>query len=58
MGVTILNGALSTFVSSLFLFNANIIIFYKFAVMLSTTICVAFFTSMFFFGSACHIFGP
>lgn len=58
MGVSILSGALTTFGSGSFLFGGNIITFQKFAVLITSTISIAFLVSMLFFGAVCHIAGP
>tara|TARA_B110000285_G_scaffold165725_1_gene185133 strand:- start:132 stop:383 length:252 start_codon:yes stop_codon:yes gene_type:complete len=58
MGVSILSGSITTFGSGFFLSFGTIVTFQKFAVMITSTIVIAFFTSMLFFGAVCHIVGP
>jgi len=58
MGGTILAGSLTTLGAGLFLFPATIIFFVKFAVLISSTICLSFFYSMVFFSAQMHTYGP
>mmetsp|Transcript_26883 Transcript_26883/g.40976 ORF Transcript_26883/g.40976 Transcript_26883/m.40976 type:complete len:150 (-) Transcript_26883:58-507(-) len=58
MGVSILSGAITTMGSGVFLFGGVIIFFQKFALMISSTIALSFFTSMLLFGAMMHAFGP
>eukprot|EP00343_Euplotes_focardii_P000723 CAMPEP_0205798904 /NCGR_PEP_ID=MMETSP0205-20121125/5_1 /ASSEMBLY_ACC=CAM_ASM_000278 /TAXON_ID=36767 /ORGANISM="Euplotes focardii, Strain TN1" /LENGTH=133 /DNA_ID=CAMNT_0053059343 /DNA_START=109 /DNA_END=510 /DNA_ORIENTATION=+ len=58
MGGTITGGSITTLGSGVFLFFAKVSLFAKFAVLITSTICIAFLYSMFFFGSMMHLFGP
>lgn len=58
MGVSIFSGTITTFMAGLALFGGKIITFYKFAVIICSTILISFLTSMLFFGALLHTFGP
>jgi predicted RND superfamily exporter protein len=58
MGVSILSGSITTFGSGAFLFGGKIILFNKFAVLVTSTITVSFFVAMLFFAAVMHIMGP
>lgn len=58
MGVSILSGMCTTFGSGAFLFGGQLVTFYKFAVMITSTVSISFIVSMFLFGSIMHIIGP
>ena len=58
MGISILSGMITTAGSGFFLFGCVYMIFQKFAVLISATICIAFLSSMVLFGAICHTFGP
>ena len=58
MGVSILSGSITTFGSGVFLFGGKIILFNKFAVLVTCTITFSFFVAMLLFGAIMHIFGP
>jgi len=58
MGVSIIGGALTTFGSGVFLFACTILFFYKFAVLISLTICMSFVWSLGFLSTMLITFGP
>ena len=58
MGVSILSGSITTFGSGVFLFGGKIILFNKFAVLVTCTITFSFFVAMLFFSAIMHIMGP
>ena len=58
MGVSITSGAITTFGSGVFLFGGFLILFQKFAVLISATIAISYFIAMLFFGAMSHCFGP
>lgn len=58
MGVSITSGAITTFGSGIFLYGGILIIFNKFAVLITATITISYTVAMLFFGAMCHCFGP
>ena len=58
MGISILSGCCTTFGSGAFLFGGKLVTFYKFAVMITSTVTISFIVAMFLFGSIMHAFGP
>jgi len=58
MGISILSGTLTTFGSGAFLFGAQLVLFNKFAVLITSTISLSFLTSMLLFGALSHMIGP
>ena len=58
MGVSIFSGSLTTFGAGAFLFGGQMVVFQKFAVLITSTIVLSFVSSMLLFGSLCHIMGP
>ena len=58
MGVSILSGAITTCGSGVFLFGGEIIMFNKFALLITSTITISFFSAMVLFGAIMHAFGP
>jgi len=58
MGVSILNGALTTVGCGVFLFGGKMMTFHKFAVLITTTIALSWVTSMVLFGALMHVMGP
>lgn len=58
MGVSITSGAITTFGSGVFLFGGFLILFQKFAVLITATIAISYFIAMLFFGAMSHCFGP
>ena len=58
MGISIMSGMITTAVSGSFLFCGVILTFYKFAVIITSTVTVSFLVSMVLFGAMCHSFGP
>jgi len=58
MGISIISGTITTFGSSIFLFGADLWLYQKFAVIISTTIFTSFLVSMTLFGALCHTAGP
>lgn len=58
MGATILGGSITTVGSGIFLFLATVVLFNKFAILITVTILVAWVYSMVFFGSLMHAVGP
>ena len=58
MAVSITSGAITTFGSGVFLFGGFLILFQKFAVLITATIAISYFTAMLFFGAMSHCFGP
>ena len=58
MGISILSGCCTTFGSGAFLFGGQLVTFYKFAVMITSTVTISFIVAMFLFGSIMHTIGP
>lgn len=58
MGISILSGAITTFVAGIPLFGGKLIFFNKFGILICFTVAISFFVSMAFFGAICHICGP
>ncbi len=58
MGISIFSGAITTFGSGIFLFMGQIIMFKKFAVLITSTISISFLSSMILFGAIMHAMGP
>ena len=58
MGASITSGAITTFGSGVFLFGGHIILFQKFALLITATISIAYFAAMIFYGAMAHCFGP
>ena len=58
MGISILSGCFTTFGSGAFLFGGEIILFYKFAVIITMTVAISYIVAIFLFGSIMHTFGP
>ena len=58
MGVSITSGAITTFGSGVFLFGASLLLLKKFAVLITATISISYFTAMVLFGAMSHCFGP
>jgi predicted RND superfamily exporter protein len=58
MGVSILSGSITTFGSGVFLFGGKIIIFNKFAILVTCTISFSFLVAMLLFSAFMHIMGP
>jgi len=58
MGVSIMSGSITTFGSALFLFGADLSLYRKFAIIISTTAAMSFVVSMVLFGAMCHAVGP
>lgn len=58
MGVSILSGTVTTMACGIFLFGGQIILFNKFAVIITSTIGISFLTAMLLFGALCHVMGP
>lgn len=58
MGISILSGSLTTILATAVLFICVIIIFYKFAIFVISTIILAIYYSLFFFCSVCVLVGP
>jgi multidrug efflux pump subunit AcrB len=58
MGVSITSGAVTTFGSGAFLFGGFLILFQKFALLITSTIAISYFIAMVFFGAMSHCFGP
>jgi predicted RND superfamily exporter protein len=58
MGVSILSGSITTFGSGVFLFGGKIILFNKFAVLVTCTITFSFLVAMLLFSAIMHICGP
>ena len=57
MGVSIFSGSLTTFGAGAFLFGGQLMVFQKFAVLITSTITLSFFCSMLLFGALCHTVG-
>ena len=51
MGISILSGMVTTAVAGAFLFGGVLLTFYKFAVLITSTICIAFLVSMILYGA-------
>lgn len=58
MGVSITSGAVTTFGSGAFLFGGFLVLFQKFAVLITSTIAISYVIAMMFFGAMSHCFGP
>jgi multidrug efflux pump subunit AcrB len=58
MGVSILSGSITTFGSGAFLFGGKIILFNKFAILVTCTIFFSYLVAMLLFGALMHIWGP
>lgn len=58
MGVSILSGCITTFMSGFFLYFANFIFFETFAFVITLTVLMAFIFAMVTFGAIMHIIGP
>jgi len=58
IGISIFSGAVTTFGAGIFLFFATIIVFYKFAIMIVSTITFSLIYSMLFFAAIMHVCGP
>lgn len=58
MGVSILSGTFTTLGSGAMLFGGVVTVFQKFAILITSTIAIAFVVSMVFFGAVIHIMGP
>lgn len=58
MGISILSGALTTFGSGIFLAGGYLKTFNRFAVLITTTITIAFIVSIFLFPALMHTIGP
>ena len=58
MGISILNGSLTTIGSALFLLFGDLSVFFKFGVLISFTIIFSFVMAMLMFGALCHTIGP
>lgn len=58
MGISILSGSLTTILATAVLFICTIIMFYKFAIFVISTIIFAIFYSLFFFSAVCELAGP
>lgn len=58
MGISIIGGAITTFGSGAPLFLAELILFNKFAILISSTVLFSLIFSLLFFGSLAHICGP
>ena len=58
MSWSILSGSITTFGSGFFLYFCSLLIFKKFAFLITSTIVMSYLTSMLLFGAMCHIIGP
>ena len=58
MGESITSGAITTFGSGFFLFRCFLILFVKFALLISATIAISWVMAMIFFGAMSHCVGP
>ena len=58
MGISITSGMITTAGCGFFLFGCTFNIFTRFAVVLSSTCCIAYVASMILFGGLCHVAGP
>jgi len=58
MGISILSGCFTTLGSGAFLFGGELILFYKFAVIITMTVVISYIVAIFLFGSIMHTFGP
>ena len=58
MGVSIFSGCITTFGCGSFLFGGNFVFFQKFAMIICTTVIIAFLTAVLTFGSICYVIGP
>jgi len=58
MGISILSGAFTTFGSGVFLFGGKIIVFNKFAVLITCTVVFSFIVATLLFGAIMHAVGP
>ena len=57
MGESITSGAITTFGSGFFLFRCFLILFVKFALLISATIAISWVMAMIFFGAMSHCVG-
>jgi len=58
MGISIFSGTITTLGCGSALYGGEMILFRKFAIIITTTISLSFLTSMLFFGALCHTIGP
>ena len=58
MGVSILGGTLSTLGAGGFMLFGELVVFYKFGIIMVATIFFSFNISMLFFGATMHAIGP
>ena len=58
MGASITSGAITTFGSGFFLFRCFLILFLRFALLISATIAISYVMAMLFFGAMSHCVGP
>lgn len=58
LGISVTAGALTTFISGLFLWFAVIIFFTKFAFNITATVVASYLWSVFFFPAVCLVIGP
>jgi len=57
MGISILSGSITTIGSALFLLGGQLSVFYKFGILISSTIAFSFILAMLLFGALSHIVG-
>lgn len=58
LGISIISGASTTIGSGIFLFLGTMLVFNKFAILITSTILFSLAYSLFFFSSFCHLIGP
>ena len=58
MGVSILGGTLSTLGAGIFMLFGQLVVFYKFGIIIIATVLFSFLISMLFFGATMHAIGP
>ncbi len=58
MGISILSGAITTFGSGMFLFGGVVTFFFKFAVIITSTIVISMACACMFFAALNYTIGP
>lgn len=58
IGVSIMSGSITTFISGMFLMFSILNMFVKFSIIIVTTIAFSLYFSLFFFSALIHVIGP
>ena len=58
MGISIMSGMITTAIAGAFLFGGVLLTFNKFALLITSTITIAFLVSMVLFGAILQTIGP